>query len=157
MMTLEEKKEFCCKLLFSWMSLENDNKDMKEHKDDIADLFTSKMILKKFEVFNIDIVLPDPLLVMLYVCTEGNPGQFQIVLKDLLNHIKKRQGLIPKGYVITCMDFCLCFPMNYPITEIPEINDKYNKLWDEQKVKNNDSLSSDNLCDTIKWWKEVME
>jgi hypothetical protein len=154
-MTLEEKKEMYTKALFAWIMMDGE-KDMSIHEKDCADLFTSRLILKKFEVFNIDIVLPDMLLLILNICSEGNPGQFQIILKDLLNDIKKRKGPIPAGYIIEPMDLGLCFSVDYPIIEIPHINEKYSKLWDEQKKERQHSLDTDNLCDTPEWWKEVM-
>ena len=96
------------------------------------------------------------LLLILNICTEGNPGQFQIILKDLFNIIKQHKGPIPKGYVIKSEDFSFCFLDTFPITEIPNINDKYEKLWEEQKKVTTHFLDADNLCDTIEWWKVVM-
>lgn len=157
-MTLEEKKESCSKALITWMMTEKDaNFDMSKHDEDIENLFTSKMILKKFKVFGIDIVLPDMLLLILAICVDSNPGQFQIVLKDLLNHIKSRKGPIPAGYIITSDDFVDCFMMNFPIMEIQNINDKYHKLWDDQKYLNMGSSHRENACDIPEWWEEVMK
>lgn len=141
------------------MMCEKEGRDMTEHDDDVMNIFTSRVIAKKFDVFGIDIVLPDPLLLILNICVENNPGQFQIVLKDLLNHIKKRKGPIPKGYVITSEDFSFCFMTDFPIIAIPKINDKYLKLWDGQKYVDMKDKNRNryNACDTPKWWKEVME
>lgn len=156
-MTIQEKKDVCSKALISWIVAEQHGTDMTKHDKDITDIFTSRMILKKFSVFNIDIVLPDALLLILYICVEGNPGQFQIVLKDLLNSIKSRKGPISAGYVITADDFAMCFMSDFPITDIPAVNDKYRKLWDGQKKHKTKDFESDNLCDTPEWWKEVMQ
>ena len=153
-MTTEQKIRICSNALIAWMSTE---KEEPIHDKDVQDLFTSKVILKKFKVFDIDIVLPDMLLLILSVCVDGNPGQFQIILKDLLNHIKKRKGPIPPGYVITSMDFTMCFSMDFPIIDIPRINTKYESLWMGQKIETENPFESDNLCDTPEWWKEVME
>lgn len=155
-MTLEEKEDICSRALISWIIAERQNKDMSIHYEDIKEIFTSKMILKKFEVFGIDIVLPDMLLLILNVCVNNNPGQFQVVLKDLLNVIKQGRGPIPSGYVIRTRDFVSAFSDKFPIMEIPKINNKYHKLWDDQKKKTTESGESDNLCDTEEWWKEVM-
>ena len=94
---------------------------------------------------------------ILCICTNNNPGQIQIILKDLLNSIKKRTGPIKPGYIITSNDFSLCFAWNFPIIEIPEINTKYESLWMGQKIETDKPLMSDNLCDTVDWWKEVMK
>ena len=155
-MTIEEKKETCSKALIAWFSQESNNVDLTKHDEDIADLFTSRVLLKKFEVFGIDIILPDALLLILHICVNNNPGQIQIVLKDLLNSIKNKIGPIPSGYIIKSSDFTDCFPWNFPIMEIPEINDKYESLWNNQKIIGK-GPGSDNLCDTVDWWKEVMK
>lgn len=156
-MTLEEKKMTCSQALIAWISVEHQGKDMRIHDKECANMFTSRMILKKFELFGIDIVLPDLLLLILAICTDVNPGQFQIILKDLLNNIKARKGPIPPGYIITTDDFSLCFMSDFPITEISYINEKYYKLWDGQKKQRTKPMESDNLCDTVDWWKEVMQ
>ena len=154
---IKEKQELCLQILFSWIEMERSKKDMNIHDKEWEDLFTSRMILKKFEVFGIDIILPDMLLLILNICVNNNPGQFQVVLKDLLCDIKSRKGPIPKRYVITANDFTMCFPFEFPIIESPVVNEKYEKLWDAQKNLNAGVLENDNLCDTPEWWKEVME
>ena len=156
-MNLEEKKDLCSRALIGWLMNETNKKDMSVHDKEVEEIFTSKILLKKFDAFDIDIVLPDMLLVILDICVEGNPGQVQIVLKDLLNHIKKTHGPIPKGYVIKSWDFCECFANSFPFMDIPEINEKYRNLWDAQKKPNAKAWETDNLCDTPEWWKEVME
>jgi hypothetical protein len=97
------------------------------------------------------------LLLILYICTEGNPGMFQVILKDLLNNIKKEIGPIPAEYIIRVNDAAKYFDGNFPILDIPEVQDKYCDLWQKQKGERKDNLSSDNLCDTPEWWKEVMQ
>ena len=156
-MTLKEKKEVCSKALIGWMISERNNDDMTKHDAEIESLFSSMVLLKKFKTFGIDIILPDMLLLILHVCVENNPGQIQIVLKDLLNNIKDKKGPIKSGYVITTEDFVDCFMTEFPIIEIPHIYDKYLKLWDGQKKDKHQPWESDNLCDTPEWWKEVCE
>ena len=156
-MTLEQKTVICSNAFIAWITGEKQGKVVKNDKE-IMDLFTSQIILKKFNVFDIDIVLPDMLLLILSVCVDGNPGLFQIILKDLLNSIKKKKGPIKRGYVITTHDFVDCFLIQFPIIEIPEVLAKYEALWDEQKIKRESSnpFKPDNLCDTPEWWEEVM-
>ena len=157
-MKLEEVKKLCSDLLALWFTKELRGDDISQHDDNmITGMLVPSILLNKFKNFNIDIVLPDELLLILTICTDDNPGQSQVILKDLLNHIKGKKGLIPSGYVINVFDFGECFPMEFPITSIKEINDKYYKLWNEQKKTRIDEYDSDNLCDTPKWWKEVMQ
>lgn len=148
-----EKLVICSKALVKWFM--DDKNPTREHNKDIADLFTSQILLKKLDAYGINIFLPDMLLFILYVCTDGNPGQVQILLKELLKSIKSRKGPIPNGYRITSDDFGFCFTTTFPIMEIKEVNEKYEKLWDEQKYWKGDYRA--NKCDTIEWWKEVME
>jgi hypothetical protein len=158
MISLEEKKELCSKALVMWVMEEHKGTDFSKHSPDVAEMFMARMLLKKFEVFGVDIILPDLLILILDMCTESNPGQTQIILKDLLESIKKHSGKpIPKGYTVSSMDFSLCFPNSFPITEIDYINDKYMKMWDGQKREVKNILESDNKCDTPEWWLEVME
>ena len=153
-MSLEQDRKLCSKLLITWCFKENEL-DMNVHSKDVSNLFTSKIILNKFNDFGIDIVLPDFLLSILCICSNSNPGVFQVMLKDLLNSIKRRIGSIPKGYVISTLDFALWSLDSFPLIDIPENEKKYYRLWNEQKVlKDNNSY---NLCDTVEWWKEVME
>lgn len=159
MENIGEIKELCSKILLSWFLIEKENPNMEYTSEDeefLRTSFITKVILKKFKVFDIQIHLPIYLLMILSLCTNENPGQAQIILKDLLLSIKSKKGSIPNGYVITSNDFSLAFPFSFPIMEIPEINKKYEKLWNEQKRKKENPLELDNLCDTVEWWKEVM-
>lgn len=154
-MTFNEKQEICGKIFIAWVVSEGGNSNMISHDVIKSELFTARIILQKFEVFNIDIVLPDMLLILLSTCVNENPGMFQIVLKDLLNNIKERKGPIPNGYTITADDFAMCFGDSFPILDIKRIEEKYSKMWQEQK-RESEAWGTDNLCDTPEWWKEVM-
>ena len=72
--------------------------------------------------------------------------------------IKKRKGPIPENYVITADDFGMCFQDSFPIMAISANKESYEILWDQQKKlgDNDKPWESDNLCDTVEWWKEVM-
>lgn len=158
-MDLDEKKKYCSLIFMQWFAEEKNNRNMDYTKEDnefINNSFISQVILKKFKVFNIKIHLPIHLLMILSLCTEENPGQSQIILKRLLLDIKSKKGPIPENYVITFNDFDMCFQDSFPIMDIPAINESYHILWNEQKKKGKiKPKESDNLCDTIEWWKEV--
>lgn len=154
-MTLAEKQEACGKIFIVWTVMEKRGDNMAVHDEDMNGLFTARMISRKFETFDVDIVLPDMLLMMLDLCVSGNPGMFQIVLKDLLNSIKQRKGPIPNGYIITSEDFAMCFVDSFPILDIKKVEEKYTKMWQEQK-RETEAWGTDNLCDTKEWWKEVI-
>ena len=59
---MEEKeiKDLCGKVLAAWI-ISNSKKDFTKHDEDIIKEFIPSILLKKFKVFNIDIVLPDEL------------------------------------------------------------------------------------------------
>lgn len=156
-MTVDEKKEICAQALIKWAFTEMAGQDMKKHDHDIETLFTSQVLLRKFDAFGIDIVLPDPLLIILYICTESNPGQVQIILKELLESIKERKGPIQPGYAVSSEDFSHCFATSFPIISIPHMEKKYRKLWDGQKRETQKAFETDNKCDTVEWWMEVMQ
>lgn len=147
-MTIEEKKNMCTQIFLAWKF---SNKDWTVHDDEIMDGFIPKVLVKKMKAFCVDIILPDPLLLMIEVCTEGNPGQAQIVLKELLNNIVSTKGKIKPGYIITLDDFVDCYP-TFPIIALDE--EGWRKKWDNQKGSN---VYPGNLCDTPDWWLEVME
>lgn len=151
---IEEIKELCSKVFICW-GLDKHTDPTKHNMELLNDMFTPRVLLKKFEAFDINIVLPDNLLVIIAICCNENPGQAQLILKELLLSIRHRKGLIPDGYVITSEDFGLAFPFSFPIMADENINKEYYKKWDAQKFEKDGHLL--NLCDTIGWWKEVME
>ena len=145
----QEKIELCSRIFIAWKL---SNKAWNVHDDEILDAFIPGMLVKKMKAFGIDIFLPDPLLLLIDVCTESNPGQAQIILKDLLNNIVERTGKIKKGYMISAEDVAECWPTSFPIVSLkPEL---YERKWIDQKTN---KAFSDNLCDTPEWWLEVME
>ena len=149
--------KLCIHIFIAWLIHEEDNKDMTIYDEELNNTFIFQMIRKKFDIFGINIVLPDELLAIITTCTNSNPGQSQILLKYLLDNIKKRKGPIPKGYVVKADDFALTFETRFPILhEFDDLNKKFQKLWDAQK-KENVLPFGDNRCDTPEWWLEVME
>lgn len=160
MKDIKETTDYCSKIFIQWFFDEKENPSM-EYKDNdkefLEESFITKILLKKFKVFDIKIHLPIHLLILLSLCTNENPGQSQVILKKLLLSIKERKGPIPDNYVIKHEDFGYCFTTSFPIIENKTIRDKYEKLWNKQKRKTNHPLESDNLCDTVEWWKEVMK
>lgn len=157
---LDRTEEICAKLMLSWIVDEANKSDMTYRPEDeefIVKSFTASIISKKLEMFGIDIHIPIYLYMLIAVCCEENPGQAQLILKVLLESIKKSRGPIEAGYIIRVEDFANCFADSFPIMAVPEINSKYRKLWDDQKRQTKDSfLESDNKCDTPEWWREVM-
>ena len=150
---IQETTELCSRIFIAW-TMRNSN-PVKHNMKLLGELFTPRVLLKKFEAFDIDIGLPDDLLCLIAVCCNENPGQAQLILKELLISIRHRKGPISKGYIITSEDFGFAFPLSFPIMADEKINKEYYKKWDAQKYNKDGHLL--NSCDTIGWWKEVME
>ena len=151
---IQETIELCSRVFIAW-TMRDSNNPVEHNMKLLGELFTPRVLLKKLEAFDIDIGLPDDLLCLIAICCNENPGQAQLILKELLISIRHRKGLIPKGYIITPEDFGFAFPLSFPIMADEKINKEYYKKWDAQKYNKDGHLL--NACDTIGWWKEVME
>lgn len=147
--------ELCGTMLMSWL-MNGEKNDESFHNELLEKSFVSKILLKKFDTFGIDIKLPDELLFLLSLCSNENPGLVQVILMDLLKNIKSAQGPIPKGYKITASDFANAFPMEFPIIENEKIYNKYVEKFDAIKIIDDNGCPV-NLCDTKEWWMRVMQ
>lgn len=148
-MTIDQKINLCSKVLATWTLKEN-RKESTTISGFREDSFIAKILDKKFNVFGIDVVLPDPLIIILELCTEANPGQSQVILKDLLSNTN-----IKHGYTVTAADFASVFKDSFPITAISEIDAIYHKLWEEQKSPY--PKGPENLVDTVGYWEEIFK
>lgn len=77
MSNIEETKNMCSKVFMYWFMEEKENPEMKYKPEDEEFLrisFITKIILKKFQAFDIQIHLPIHLLMILSLCTNENPG-----------------------------------------------------------------------------------
>lgn len=150
---LNELKDLCARLFILW-TLDGNSNSRQHDMELLNGMFTPRVLLKKFEIFDIDIILPDKLLCIIAICSNENPGYCQILLKELLLSIKRNKGSIPKGYVVTSGDFSLAFPFDFPIILDEKNYNNFIEKWDAQKCETNHGTG--NLCDTKKWWEEVM-
>ena len=147
--------EMCACLYANW-AINGDKNDESFHNDLLENSFISKMLLKKFDVFDINIRMPDELLLLLSLCSNENPGLVQVILMDLLQSIKNNLGKkIPKGYKISSLDFAKAFPNEFPIIENESIYKKYIENFDSIKTTYNEVKLK--LCDTKEWWMQVIQ
>lgn len=154
---IKQAEKLCTEIFLIWGFASLNDKDFSQHNEELLkEMFTPRILLKKLEAFGINIVVPDDCLTLIAVCCNENPGQAQLLLKDILLSIKKRKGPIPDGYTITSEDFAYAFPTSFPIMSMPEVEHKFNERWKEQKSSTPDGRYEVNLCDTQKYWKEVM-
>ena len=148
--------EMCACLYINW-AMNGDKNDKLSHNYLLENSFISKMLLKKFDTFGIDIKIPDELLLLLSICSNENPGLVQVILMDLLQSIKNNLGeKIPKGYKISSLDFAKAFPNEFPIIENESIYKKYVEKFDSIKTTDDNGFEL-NLCDTKEWWMQVIQ
>lgn len=141
----------CSKLLISWFAREQ--KHLPDNNTEISNMFTSQVLIKRLHAMHFDIELPASLLLMLAVCSDGNPAYVQLIFKELLMSIRKTLNKpIPLDYTITSKDFVDCFVNTFPAVSIPEIKARYDNAWATQK-----SSSGYNACDTREYWAEAFE
>ena len=151
-------------LLWAYSEEENtgwvDSDIVKDVVKNVSDESITGKILKLRipNVFGFPITPPDWLIFCIETCTNDSPGYSQIIYKELLEYINNAHygGMgLPPTYKIKVTDFTDCFKV-YPIIDIPEIEEKYSKLWDEQKVKHPLPGQTDNRCDTPRYWNELI-
>lgn len=142
--------ELCARILVSWqLTTMNTNTAMNLNDDYNSQSFTARVLRKKIEVFKIPIKVPDYLIMLIEMCTGGNPGVSQLMLKEIMSRVPNLQP----DYEITPMDFSLTYPSSFPImSENPKWEEHFSKMWDAQKDEN-----GQNKCDTRDWWMEVFK
>lgn len=160
--------QLCTQVLVSWCMSSINPDHTKLYSSEYESIsFIAKVLRKKMEVFNIHVKLPDPLIMLIEICTDSNPGISQLILKRVLLHSKCKS--IPEGqmYEVTPTDFSLTFPEEFPIVNttsdeesVPpfmryqRVNPKWEEIfheeWDAQKNEN-----GANKCDTPEWWMEI--
>jgi len=156
-MNTKEQIELCSNALMNLLIEEMSGKDMSQHEPDVAGIFPISIALRKLEVFGIDVVIPDMILMILDICAQGNPAIIQLMTKELLMDVKANQGgSIPKGYIVTGEDFARLHGDSYPILDLPGFEEKYRTLWQAQKRERNKTFDSDNQCDSPEWWQEIL-
>ena len=143
---MKEDLELCSKVLMVWTLNPNSDK-INFDPEYQANSFIAKIIRKKFEVFQIPIKIPDPLLMLSEICTDSNPGVSQIMLKEVLSRISS----LELDYQVMPMDFVRVYATEFPLMRNPKWEEHFRKLWDAQKSDGN------NLCDTRDWWMELFK
>lgn len=120
----------------------------------LEDEFLFKVVKRKLEAMNIDIIIPSEAMMILIICAD-NPGYIQLMIKEILTEVMTyNNGSIPRGYAITTTDFNMTYGDRIPITsEYPDISHEYKKKWDAQKIDT--KFGSTNAVDTIDWWNEI--
>lgn len=154
-MNLNEQTEMCAMALAHLIYDEINDSVEQKNSDEVAEMFPISIVLSKLEKCEIDVVIPDMIMLVFDICSSGNPGVIQLMIKELLLSIKASYGEIPKGYIVTSKDF-IDVHQTFPSLDIPENEEKYRLMWDSQKKERETNFESDNQCDTVEWWREVL-
>lgn len=148
------------RIMTVWVSQYNRNSNadvFRDHMEDIKHTTVYAAVHSKMNMAGMDIIIPDALILLFLTLTRGNPGQSLMLLKEILDNIVKRSGhKIRPGYLIAPMDASITWGDRWPFTYIPEIDEKYHKMWLAQK-RPREGLNSDNQCDSPQFWREVYE
>lgn len=145
---MKDREQLCTSLLITWnFQAAGKAPTTEQNYDGTSEYsqqsFIAQVLRKKMEVFKIPVKIPDVLIAIIEVCTNGNPGISQLMLRDIIGDSRK------KGSTLTPDDFARVYPISFPVVEDGNEWDKYfSKKWEEQKNPSNGS----NLCDTPTWW-----
>lgn len=85
---------------------------------------------------------------MIGYCVDGNPGYCQIIMDEILESINEKNFSkmgIDDGYEITTHDFALCYPTQFPVMDIPDVQKRISDKYDEIK-------KSKYTFDTLPFW-----
>lgn len=120
--------------------------DAKLNASFYRESFIYKVLSKKIKAVGLadKIKIPDHCYLLLELCSKGNPGYSQIMLREL---IKNRQF---KDKIIAA-DVVRVWPDRFPNLDLPEVQKEMLVKWDMQKVE------GCNLCDTVQWWVDAYE
>lgn len=147
-MITQEDRELVSKLLIMWIIAEQRGQEedypyIKEvHDED----FICKVLSKRMEAFDLQIIVPDYLSSILSMCTEQNPGKSLYLLYEIL----KETEIKSLPYTVQSLDFSRIYPMSFPFME-GEFDKEYHKKWMSQKYDNDK-----NKIDTPRFWKEAI-
>ena len=97
-MTIKEKQEICVKALTKWFVQEQENYDFKNHDEEIANLFTSKILLKKLLKYDIilNFNIQEKTNINLYRCITSKKENLKKIYNMLYNNISKENSLFLK-------------------------------------------------------------
>lgn len=144
------------KLYMMWM-LNNQNRSKDTDIEDIASQsFICNVLNKRMEAFDIPVVIPDHLSMILDFCTDSNPGLSLMMLYDIIKNAHIQYS--GDTYVLQPEDFVAVFTTRFPVlSAYPDILQKYSDMFDNQKIKNTDIFGPDNLIDTREYWLNTIK
>lgn len=111
--------------------------------------FIAMVLLKRMKAFEIEVKIPDELILILEISTEGNPGKSLTLLYEILSRIPNLQ----KGHMLTCDDYIRLTGTGQFKTVWNKEDDKWMEdLWDSQKTDD-----GCNKVDYPEYWRELFK
>lgn len=139
-----EALQLCSQVFIKWNLIDLGVSDYDGSSEYSRMSFIAKVLRKKMAAFEIPVEIPDPLLMIIELCTDSNPGMAQIMLKKILGNNR------PIDSTIMPEDFVAVFPTEFPILALfPRWEKEFEEEWLKQKT-----AQGFNLCDTKEWWME---
>lgn len=145
---MNETIELCSRAFIAWNLAAMGGKNMDKDEGYNSQSFIARVLRKKMEVFQIPVNIPDYLLILIELCTQGNPGVSQVMLKEVLSAVPNLQS----GYEVKPSDFSRVYMAEFPSMESPRWEKHFQELWDAQK-----NSEGNNMCDTVDWWMELFK
>ena len=133
-----------------WLMDEVDHRICEPDERFLNEWRTAHILHRKLEWAGIKIIFPKQLLLVLDVCSKGNPGIIQLIAHRLLLSMKiKGPNEYKAGKIITTMDFLRAFN-EFPSMYNAQVESEYMREWDMQKDE-----KGGNRVDTLEWWADV--
>lgn len=147
---MENINELQSKLLITlgWKQMSGDTSEAT-YVDETEEDMVSKIIWKRTAAY--DIKLPTELAYIISLGADGNPGIGIIMYYTFLERYVKRGGFkIPRGHVLTALDFGLAFSDKFPDATTVAGKAYWEDKWDRQKDE-----KGQNKVDFPSYWDEL--
>lgn len=130
-------------------------------KENISTIKFFSIVQYKLDAVNVKIKINNILKTIFCLCSGGNPGFLQIIVKEFLIKLKKLYNL-EEEREISPLDFAYVYPNEFPI--VSNNVKEWEKKWDEQKITRDkaiyilgkDEIPPDNKVDTVEYWTELI-
>ena len=116
-MNEQQKLDMAGITFINWLQIHHSNPDkLKERNQEVYDSsFICKVIDNRMKTFNIDIHIPDHLIVLIDLCTGSNPGMSFMMLSEILEKIPD----LKYGHLIQPDDFVRVYRSKFPTFAYP--------------------------------------
>ena len=137
------------------------NKKFEDNENDSPIAFFNVIVQTKLNIVGVKIKFNNISKIIFHLCSGGNPGFLQIIVKEFLMKFKKLYNL-EEEHEISPLDFAYVYPNEFPI--VSNNVKEWEKKWDEQKITRDkaihifgkDEIPPDNKVDTVEYWTELI-